>query len=68
MKDNAHSRKITFSQPEDRRKKGRSELRWLDSALKDLQTLKVTNSMVEDGTGQSSVEQIIKEGKAHKGL
>jgi hypothetical protein len=42
MEDNAPCRKITFSQPEGSRKKGRPKLRWLDSVLKDHKTLKVT--------------------------
>jgi hypothetical protein len=36
MEDNAPCKKITFSQPEGSRKKGRPKLRWLDSVLKDL--------------------------------
>jgi hypothetical protein len=42
MEDNAPCKKITFSQPEGNRNKGRPKLRWLDSVLKDLKKLKVT--------------------------
>jgi hypothetical protein len=42
MKDNAPCKKITFSQPEGSRKKGRPKLRWPDSVLKDLKILTVT--------------------------
>jgi hypothetical protein len=42
MEDNAPSKKITFSQPEGSRKKGRPQLRWPDSVLKDLKMLTVT--------------------------
>jgi hypothetical protein len=33
MEDDAPCKKITFSQPEGSRKKGRPKLRWLDSVL-----------------------------------
>jgi hypothetical protein len=42
MEDNAPCKKITFSQPEDSRKKGKPKLRWPDSVLKDLKILTVT--------------------------
>jgi hypothetical protein len=42
MEDNAPCKKITFSQPEGSRKKGRPKLRWPDSVLKDLKMLTVT--------------------------
>jgi hypothetical protein len=42
MEDNATCKKVTFSQPEGSRKKGRPKLRWLDSVLKDLKMLTVT--------------------------
>jgi hypothetical protein len=62
MEDNAPCKKITFSQPEGSRKKGRPKLRWLDSVLKDLKILKVT-------AGDRDLwSKIIKETKAHKGL
>jgi len=41
MEDYVLFMKITFSQPEGSRKKGRPRLRWLDSVLKYLKTLKV---------------------------
>jgi hypothetical protein len=42
MEDNAPCKKITFSQPEGIRKKGRPKLKWLDSVLKDLKILTLT--------------------------
>ena len=39
MEDNVSCRKITFSQPEGSRKKGRLRLRWLDSIVKYIKTL-----------------------------
>jgi len=41
MEDNVSCMKINFSQLEGSKKKGRSRLRWLDSVLKDLNTLEV---------------------------
>jgi hypothetical protein len=41
MKENSPCKKITFSQPEGSRTKGRPKLRWLDSILKDVKLLKV---------------------------
>jgi hypothetical protein len=34
MEENSPCKKITFSQPEGSRKKGRPKLKWLDSVLK----------------------------------
>jgi hypothetical protein len=42
IEDNAPCKKITFSQPDGSRQKGRPKLRWLHSVLKDLKILKVT--------------------------
>jgi hypothetical protein len=39
--ENSPCKKITFSQPEGSRKKGRNKLRWLDIVLKDVKLLKV---------------------------
>jgi hypothetical protein len=41
MEENSSCKKVTFSQPESSRKKGRPKLRWLDSVLKDAKLLKV---------------------------
>jgi hypothetical protein len=41
MEENSLCKKITFSQPEGSRKRGRLKLRWLDSVLKDVKLLKV---------------------------
>jgi hypothetical protein len=61
MEDNAPC-KITISQPEGSRKKGRPELRWPDSVLKDLKILTVT------AKDRDLWSKIIKEAKAHRGL
>jgi hypothetical protein len=62
MEDNAPCKKITFSQTEGSRKKGRPKLRWLHSVLKDLKMLTVT------AQDRDLWSKIIKEAKAHKGL
>jgi hypothetical protein len=67
MEDNAPCKKITFSQPEGSRKKGRPKLRWLDSVLKDLKILKVT-ACWRTAQDRDLWSKIIKEAKAHKGL
>jgi hypothetical protein len=67
MEDNAPCKKITFSQPEGSRKKGRPKLRWLDSVLKDLKILKVTGWW-RTAQDRDLWRKIIKEAKAHKEL
>jgi hypothetical protein len=67
MGDNAPCRKITFPQPECSRKKGRPNLRWLDSVLKDFKTLKMT-AWWRTAQDRDRWNKIIKEAKAHKGL
>jgi hypothetical protein len=62
MEDTATCKKITFSQPEGSRKKGRPKLRWPDSVLKGLKILAVT------ALDRDLWSQIIKEAKTHKGL
>jgi hypothetical protein len=60
-------KKLTFSQLQGSRKKGRPGLRWLDDVLQDLNILKVTAcwKMAQD---RDSWKAVIKEAKAHKGL
>jgi hypothetical protein len=41
MEENSPCKKITFSQTEGSREKGRPKLRWLDSGSKDVKLLKV---------------------------
>jgi hypothetical protein len=65
--NNAPCKKITFSQPEGNRKKGRPKLRWLDSILKDLKTLTVT-AWWRTAQDRDLWSKIIKEAKTHKGL
>jgi hypothetical protein len=67
MEDNAPCKKITFSQPEGSRKKGRPKLRWLDSVLKDLKILTVT-AWWRTAQDTDLWSKIIKEAKAYKGL
>jgi hypothetical protein len=67
MEDNAPCKKITFSQPEGNRKKGRPKLKWPDSVLKDLKILKVT-ALWRTAQDRDLWSKIIKEAKAHKGL
>jgi hypothetical protein len=57
----------TFSQPEGGRKKGRPRLRWLDSVLKDLQTLEV-NSWWKITPDRDLWREVIREAKADDGL
>jgi hypothetical protein len=60
-------RKLTFSQLEGSRKKGKPKLRWLVDVLQDLKILKVTVwwKWAQD---RDSWKAVIKEAKAHKGL
>jgi hypothetical protein len=67
VQDNVPCRKITFSQPEDSRNKGRPRLKWLDSVLKDLKTLEV-NAWWKKAWHRDQGSEIIKEAKTHKGL
>jgi hypothetical protein len=41
MEEDSPCKKVTFSQPEGSRKKGRPKLRWLNGVLKDIKLLKV---------------------------
>jgi hypothetical protein len=68
MGENSPCKKITFSQPEGCRKKGRSKLRWLDSVLKkDVKLLKV-ETWWEKARDRNIWGRIIKEAKVRKGL
>jgi hypothetical protein len=61
-------RKLTFSQLEGSREKGRLKLRWLDDDdLQDLRIVKVT-VWWEKAQDRDSWKAVIKETKAHKGL
>jgi hypothetical protein len=65
--DNSPCRKVTFSQPEGSREKGRPKLRWLDSDLKDVKLLKV-KAWWKKARDRNLSGRIIKEVKVHKGV
>jgi hypothetical protein len=65
MENNSPCKKITFSQPEGSRKKGRPKLRWLDSVLKDVNTLKV-EAWRKKALDRNIWGRMIKEAKVHK--
>jgi hypothetical protein len=67
MEENSPCKKITFSQPEGSRKKGRSKLRWLDSVLKDVKLLKV-ETWWKKAHDRNIWGRIIKEARVHTGL
>jgi hypothetical protein len=67
MEDNCPCKKVTFSQPEGFRKKGRPKLRWLGSVLKDVKLLKV-EPWWKKARDRNIWGRIIKEAKVHKGL
>jgi hypothetical protein len=67
MEGNTPCRKTTLTQPESSGRKGKSELGWLYSVLKDLGTLKET-AWCKKPQGGSLWITIIKEAKACKGL
>jgi hypothetical protein len=67
MEENSPCKKITFSQPEGSRKKGRSKLRWLDSVLIDVNLLKV-EAWWKKAPDRNIWGEIIKEAKVHTGL
>jgi hypothetical protein len=60
-------RKLTFSQLESSRKKGRPKLRWLDDVMQNLNILKVT-AWWEKAQDRESWKAVIKEAMAHRGL
>jgi hypothetical protein len=69
MEENSACEKVTFSQPEGSRKKGRPrpKLMWLDSVLKDVKLLKV-ETWWKKALDRNRRGRIIKEIKVHKGL
>jgi hypothetical protein len=67
MEKSSLCKKLTFSQLEGCRKKGRPKLRWLDDVLQDLKTLKVT-AWWKKAQDRDSWKAVIKEAKAHKAL
>jgi hypothetical protein len=67
MEENSPCRKITFSQPEGSRKKGRSKLRWLDSVLKDVKLWK-EETWWKKASRRKILGRIIKGAKVYKGL
>jgi hypothetical protein len=67
MEENSPYKKITFSQPEGSRKKGKPKLRWPDSVLKNVKLLKV-ETWWKKTLDRNIWGRIIKEAKVHKGL
>jgi hypothetical protein len=67
MEEKSPCKKITTSQPEGSRKKGRLKLRWIDSVLKDVKLLKV-EAWWKKALDRNIWGRIIKEAKVHKGL
>jgi hypothetical protein len=67
MEENSPCKNITFSQPEGSRKNGRPKLWWLDSALKDVNLLKV-ETWWKKALDRNIWRKIIKEAKVHTGL
>jgi hypothetical protein len=67
MDESSLCKKLTFSQLEGSRKKGRPKLRWLDDVLQDLKILKVT-AWWKKAQERNSWKAVIKKAKAHKGL
>jgi hypothetical protein len=67
MEEDSPCKKITFSQPEGSRKKGRPTLRWLHSVLKDVKLLKV-EIWWKKARDRNIWSWIIKEAKVYKGL
>jgi hypothetical protein len=67
MEENLPCKKISFSQREGSRKKGRTKLRWLDSVLKDVKLLKV-EAWWKKARDRNIWGRIIKEDKVRKGL
>jgi hypothetical protein len=67
MEENSPCKKITFSQPEGSRIKGRPKLRRLDSVLKDVKLLKV-EAWRKKALDRNLCGRIIKEAKVLEGL
>jgi hypothetical protein len=66
MEDNVPCMKITFSQPESSKKKGRSILRRLDSVLKDLKNLEV-DTRRKKARDRGVWSEVIREAATHEG-
>ena len=67
MDNNVPCMRITFSQQESSRKKGKPRLRWLDSVLKDLKSLEV-KAWWKKAQDTDLWSEIIREAKVCKGL
>jgi hypothetical protein len=67
MDESLLCRKLTFTQLEGSRKKGRPKLRWLDDVLQDLKIVKVT-AWRKKAQDRDIWKVVIKEAKASKGL
>jgi hypothetical protein len=64
MEENSPCKKITFSQPEGSRKKGKPKLRWFDSVLKYVKLLKV-ETWWKKARDRNIWRRIIKEANVH---
>jgi hypothetical protein len=65
MDESTLCKKLTFSQLEGSRKKGRPKLRWLDDVLQDLKKVTAWWKKAQD---RDSWKAVVKEAKAHKWL
>jgi hypothetical protein len=67
MEENSPGKKITFSQPEGGRKKGRPKLRCLDIVLNDRKFL-IVETRWKKARDRNIWGRIIKQAKVHKEL
>ena len=60
MQDNLPCKKITLDKPEDRRRMGRSNLRWMDGVMRDAERLGVRNWRInaEDKDGWRRLQRV----------